>query len=249
LTGNRSLFCFSGLVTAVGAFGRAASQFPMQQRQSYRAAFRSRCGTRNQLSSRSDEPYQPSARTPAAQRPPPRSLHLRVASWCRPLWCRRLLLNPAAILADSTFNSIFVHDLSPIGLGPKRLAGRSVDRLNLPSAGQPDFPAAGYFTLSRPTILVHSAFRTARMCRVSTQITGKFTSRRALYIGVVSMGAECFLPHPVFVRSSLASVGPANALARSRVVGLRRPAPAQVRSGRARLLRAAARALGWPVRD
>jgi hypothetical protein len=52
-------------------------------------------------------------------------------------------LKPTAILADSTFNSIFVHDLSPVGWGTQRPAGRSVDRLNLPSAGQADFLAAG----------------------------------------------------------------------------------------------------------
>jgi hypothetical protein len=41
----------------------------------------------------------------------------------------------------------------------------------------------------------------------------------------------------------------ANALARSCGVGLCRPAQGQVRSGRARLLRAAGQALDWPVRD
>jgi hypothetical protein len=47
-----------------------------------------------------------------------------------------------AILADSTFNSIFIHDLSPVGWGTQRLAGRSVDRLKFASADKVEFLAA-----------------------------------------------------------------------------------------------------------
>jgi hypothetical protein len=54
-----------------------------------------------------------------------------------------VFLKPTAILADSTFNSIFVHDLSPVGWRTQRLAGRSGNLLNLPSEGQADFQAAG----------------------------------------------------------------------------------------------------------
>jgi hypothetical protein len=57
------------------------------------------------------------------------------------------------------------------------------------------------------------------------------------------------LPHARKLARKNPIVNPVNALARSRVVGLCRPAQAQVRSGRARLRRAAGRALDWPVRD
>ena len=142
----RTLFAgIVSLITAVCAFGRAASQFPMRQLRSCRAGFRSRCETRNQVSSRSDEPCQRFAHIAAALRPPPHSRHLRFASWRRQLCGADAFLNPAAVLADPTFNSIFVHDLSPAGVGAPRLVGRSVDRLNVPQHGQAGFLAVDKF--------------------------------------------------------------------------------------------------------
>jgi hypothetical protein len=76
--------------------------------------------------------------------------------------------------------------------------------------------------------------------------------RTLQHVGSVPNGEmECFLliraralPAPAFHPRK-----PANALVRSCGVELRRLAPAQIRWGRARLLRAAGRALDWPVRD
>jgi hypothetical protein len=88
---------------------------------------------------------------------------------------------------------------------------------------------------------------------VRSALTADIAARRFGANGEV----ECFLlisehellPAPHLSSEAFHPRKPANALVRSCGAELRRLAPAPVRSGRARLLRAAGRALDWPVRD